>query len=188
VVEQQRKTKIISLYGGPGIGKSTSGALLYWLLKNKLQANAELVREYVKNWAWEGRHIQPYDQFLFTAKQIRLESILLGRADYVVTDSPVFLTVVYAKKYTSSEIAEGIEQAVRAYYRQVAKDGHQHVHVMLARTKPYKQEGRYETALAAQELDRLVVETLEGAGVAYQKCGTDPAELEQLLVQVTGGA
>jgi pantothenate kinase len=44
------KTTIINVYGGPGAGKSTSAAYLYYLLK-VAGKNVELVREYVKDWA-----------------------------------------------------------------------------------------------------------------------------------------
>ncbi len=55
------KTTIINLYGGPGAGKSTSAAYLYYLLKCQ-QENVELVREYVKKWAWENRPCGVYDE------------------------------------------------------------------------------------------------------------------------------
>jgi hypothetical protein len=73
-------TRIINLYGGPGTGKSTSAAFLYYLLKND-NVNAELVREYVKDWAWEKRSINTYDQLYLLGKQIRKESLLYGKTD-----------------------------------------------------------------------------------------------------------
>lgn len=75
--ELQNKTTIINLYGGPGAGKSTSAAFLYYLLKAN-GFNVELVREYVKDWAWEKRVITNYDQIYFLGKQVRRESLLYG--------------------------------------------------------------------------------------------------------------
>lgn len=48
------KTRVITLWGGPGSGKSTMAAEIYARLKRQL-CNVEMVREYVKGWAWEGR-------------------------------------------------------------------------------------------------------------------------------------
>lgn len=41
--------------------------------------NAELVREYVKDWAWEGRKINVNDQIYFLGKQVRRETMLYGK-------------------------------------------------------------------------------------------------------------
>ena len=88
----EKKTTIINLYGGPGTGKSTSAAYFYYLLKAQGK-NVELVREYVKDWAWEGRKISTYDQIYFLGKQVRRESMLYGKVDWIVTDSPIMMNL-----------------------------------------------------------------------------------------------
>jgi len=47
-------TRVINLLGGPGVGKSTAAAKLFAKYKDEGKS-VELVREYVKDWAWEGR-------------------------------------------------------------------------------------------------------------------------------------
>lgn len=83
-------TLVLNLFGGPGIGKSTSAAYIFYKLKS-LGVNAELVREYVKDWAWDQRHINIWDQLYFLGKQIRRESMLYSKVDVIVTDAPVAL-------------------------------------------------------------------------------------------------
>jgi len=58
-------TTVINLWGGPGTGKSTSAAHLFGMAKIA-GVNAELVQEYVKSWAWEGRTIHSFDQLYFS--------------------------------------------------------------------------------------------------------------------------
>ena len=41
------KTKVLNLYGGPGVGKSTGAAYIFSMLK-LAGINCELVREYAK--------------------------------------------------------------------------------------------------------------------------------------------
>ena len=91
-------TTIINLYCGPGGGKSTTSAFLFYLLKSS-GLNAEMVREYVKEWAWEGRVPSAFDQIYLLGKQVRKESMLLGKVDYVVTDCPVLIGSLYAQKF-----------------------------------------------------------------------------------------
>jgi nicotinamide riboside kinase len=145
-------TKIINLYGGPGTGKSTSAAFLYYLLKAN-GFNVELVREYVKDWAWEKRVITNYDQIYFLGKQVRRESMLYGKVDWIVTDCPVLMNTYYASRYCPPVLADGVKSATLAFYNQAAEDGHKHFHVFLQRNKPYLSEGRYQTEAEAKEID-----------------------------------
>lgn len=172
-------TKIINLYGGPGTGKSTSAAYIYWALKHA-DINAELVREYVKNWAWEDRKISKYDQMYFLGKQSRAESMLYGKVDYVVTDSPVLLSAYYANHYKSL-VSDGVLEAVKGYYAQAAQDGHKHLHAFLNRTKPYQQAGRWQSEGDAKAIDLGIMATLDGLHIPYTIFGTDELDLQKLV-------
>lgn len=178
-----RKTTIINLYGGPGTGKSTSAAYLYYLLKIE-HKNAELVREYVKDWAWEGRHISVNDQIYFLGKQSRRESMLYGKVDWVVTDSPVWMNSYYASHYCTDIIAHGVNMLVKAFYQQVKDEGHEHIHVFLKRTKPYMAEGRYQTEEEAKGIDVGVKAMLIDNSVPFIECEVGNEGLQELLQKI----
>lgn len=167
------KTTIINVYGGPGAGKSTSAAYLYYLLKIARE-NVELVREYVKDWAWEGRKFGAYDEIYFLGKQVRHESMLFGKVDWIVTDAPVYMTAYYASIYCSKTLAHGVLSEAKAFYQQVAEDGHQHLHIMLNRIRPYVQEGRYQNESQAHSVDDGVGEMLQKLGIRV--ISADPSE------------
>lgn len=182
-------TTIIDLYGGPGTGKSTSAAYIYFRLKS-LGKSCELVREYVKDWAWEGRKIGPYDQIYFLGKQARRESMLYGKVDYVVTDSPVYLSAYYAQMHTSNEMYAGVRGLVRQFYLQAERDGHRHHHWMLERSKPYVAEGRFQTEYQARLVDVGVQVMLENDNIDYHWSSTDENSLSEILdhvINATGG-
>lgn len=181
--DNKHKTTIINLYGGPGTGKSTSAAFLYYLLKadNK---NVELVREYVKDWAWEGRKISTYDQIYFLGKQVRRESMLYGKVDYIVTDSPVMMNLYYAQKYCTHTLAEGVRSASLSFYRQAKEDGHHHIHIFLKRTKPYIAEGRYQTEAEAREIDDGIKRVLIDLKIPTIDLTTDEDQLSKLLEEI----
>lgn len=180
-----RKTTIINLYGGPGTGKSTSAAYLYYLLKIQ-HKNAELVREYVKDWAWEGRHISVNDQIYFLGKQVRRESMLHGKVDWIVTDSPVWMNSFYASYYCTDIIANGVNKLVRAFYKQTQDEGHEHIHVFLNRTKPYSTEGRYQSEAEAQGIDAGVRNMLAAYNVPFIESDVGEENLKLLLQKITG--
>ena len=176
-------TTIVNLYGGPGAGKSTSAAYLYYMLK-KQGANVELVREYVKDWAWEKRNITTFDQIYFLGKQTRRESMLYGKVKWIVTDSPVMMNLYYAHRYCSPSLAEGVRAGTLSFYRQAAEDGHKHVHVLLERTKPYAAEGRYQTEAEAKEIDGGVKRVLEDLKVSYLTSTPDEEDLLKILESI----
>ncbi len=182
---KDRKTTIINIYGGPGAGKSTSAAYYYYMMK-KAGDNVELVREYVKDWAWEGRKITTNDQIYFLGKQVRRESMLYGKVNWIVTDSPVMMNLYYAQRYCSQHLAEGIRTATLAFYRQAIEDGHKHIHLLLDRNKPYISEGRYQTESEAKEIDGGVKRVLEDLKVSYLTCTPDEVELAKVLETIKG--
>lgn len=173
-------TTVINLYGGPGTGKSTSAAFLYYLLK-ETGTNAELVREYVKDWAWEDRKINTYDQLYLMGKQIRRESLLYGKVDYIVTDSPVLLGVYYSQINSPPDVHTGVYHSVLGYYAQAKKDDHCHVHVLLRRSKPYNRAGRWQTEHEARDIDLKIADLLQRLDMQYIECDTDEKSLRDLL-------
>lgn len=173
------KTNILSLYGAPSSGKSTQAARLYSKLKSQGK-NAELVREYAKDWAWEQRNIGHFDQIYFFGKQVRRESLLLRKVEWVITDSPVIISLFYARKYCPPKIIAGLESVVKAYYDQVALDGHKHIHVLLERVAPYQPAGRFQTEEQANLIHLEMVEMLNELSVPYKICKGDDESVDIL--------
>ena len=180
------KTTIINLYGGPSVGKSTSAAYLYYLLKSQGK-NVELVREYMKDWAWENRKFSAYDEIYFLGKQVRHESMLFGKVKWIVTDAPVFMTSYYATLYCSAGLATGIEQAALAFYQQAKEDGHQHLHIYLKREKPYQAEGRYQTEEQALEVDRGILQMLIKFDIPIINAAPNETSLDNTLQNIQQG-
>lgn len=145
-------TKIINLFGGPGIGKSTTAAELFSLMKNN-NLNVELVQEVAKEWAWEGKFITYYDQVFITASQMRRETNLLNKVDYIITDSPVFMGILYSRKYYDFSLQQTIEKIFNTYKDQLRCDGHCQVNFLLNRIKKYNPQGRFQDEIEARQFD-----------------------------------
>lgn len=179
---------IISFYGGPGVGKSTAAALVYADMKS-MGLSVELVREVVKDWAWEGRKITGFSQYYTTAKQIMKESLLLGKVDYIVTDSPPALGIAYAERYYSEHIERAVRSTVNGYYDEARSLGHKFVDVLLTRQPVgYSSEGRWESEQDALEIDRLIKESsFGGFGIEERKCTSAAKDLRNLVDEILVG-
>lgn len=89
-------TKVINLFGGPGIGKTK--AMLE--IASRMKSHGillEIAPEYAKTAVWEGNLEMLKDQLTIYAMQYRSINRLYGKVEYVVTDSPLLLSNIYGK-------------------------------------------------------------------------------------------
>lgn len=143
-------TQIINLYGGPGSGKSTTAAGLFFEMKVR-GISCEMAREYAKDVVWEGRlHLLDQELYLF-AKQLKRLIDLDHQVDYIITDSPLLSFIAYTRDSES------------LWYPEMVKETHnqfQNLDFWIAREKPYSQAGRTQTEVEAQRLDEWMMSVL----------------------------
>lgn len=161
ISSRRKMSKVINLFGGPGAGKSTLAAAVYYKLKMR-GLKAELVREYVKDWAWSNRKIGQYDQIYITGKQANKETQLYGKVDYIVTDSPLLISPFYQQYYSDVDI---VGPAVFALLRYAKGNGVEYYNFFVRRNKEYMNEGRYETKEQAIAIDEAMKKFLDRNGV-----------------------
>lgn len=166
-----KPTKVVCLWGGPGSGKSTTAAALFAMLKQK-GVSCELVREYVKDWAWRQRKIDPLDQWYFLGKQLHKESSLYGKVDVLVTDSPWMIQPFYSNYYGKNAYILTAARQIWPHIREVHPTVSA-VHYFVRRTKPYDTGGRYETEEQACALDEAIKTYMVAQGIKFETLTTD---------------
>ncbi len=153
-------TKVIDLIGGSGLGKSTTAAGLFYHMKLKGN-HCELVGEFVKRWAWQGRRVTPLDQLYIMGQQTQSESLLYGKVDYIVTDSPILLAAIYDSYYNKrSTVADTVLDFIKT-------SEIKHHYYLLQRNKPFNSKGRFETEEQAKEIDSFVKEKMLEWNLSY---------------------
>jgi hypothetical protein len=153
-------TTVINLFGGSGVGKSTVAALLFARMKI-LGLHVELVREYVKLWAWSGRQVRKEDQIYLLGKQSAYESMLYGKVDYIVTDSPILLAGVYAEWHNGLD-GQYVTLAANSFIEQAKATGEVVVeNYILERDGEFDMRGRWESEEQARGMDVFLRECLE---------------------------
>lgn len=174
--------KIICLYGGPGAGKSTTCAGLFYKLK-LLGFNCEMNREYIKEWVWEGRDIRDGDQTYFFAKQSRRERLYMKNGlDFIITDSPLILTHYYGMKYDSLEKNHNTSLMMLKHHHEFCKEKRYKIeHFLLNRTKEYNPAGRYQTEDEAKKFDIEIADMLNGLNIKYREIKGDELAVENII-------
>lgn len=143
--------KRISLFGGPGSGKSTTAAWLFSELKT-LNYPIELVGEYVKGWTYISRDVKPFDQVYLFGKQLQSEYLFLNAGKNIVTDSPVPLCCYYTEFFFNKlNLHPYLLGICREFER-----AYPSLNIFLNRKqKTYDATGRYQTYEQALELDEF---------------------------------
>jgi hypothetical protein len=174
-------TTVINLYGGSGVGKSTVAALLFARMKMR-ELHVELVREYVKLWAWGGRKVRQEDQIYLLGKQSAYESMLYGKVDYIVTDSPVLLAGMYAEWHNGAD-GRYVTHAANAFIEQTERNsGIDVCNYLLRRSGPFDTRGRWETAEEAERFDQFLEEGLVMNNHPYKKIGgSEEAKVSSIM-------
>lgn len=153
--------KVLNMFGGPSAGKSTAAAGLFYKMKLN-HMSVELVSEYAKKLLYAGRLDQMLDQqeYIF-AKQNHLLHTLRDRVDYVITDSPLLLSNVYA----SDDWA-----CVKPFRELVTATFHTYdnINLVLQRPEaPFEKEGRRHNEEESLAIDQSVIKILEDASAQY---------------------
>lgn len=165
-------TTYINIFGGPGAGKSTTAAAVFYNMK-RLGLSVELVTEVAKDFVWENRMdtlmIQPY----VTVKQYRNLVRLKDKVDYVITDAPILFGILYANKYAQN-LPESYHQFVKDCHSQILTPS---VNILLERSYEYDPNGRYQTEQEARKLDIELEEIMKNASVNYNIVLPDDAPL-----------
>lgn len=159
------KCKVISMYGGPGTGKSTTAAALFAELKFR-GVNCEYVQEYAKDKAWEfgTNHLGvpkvfQAQEYIFGKQHFRLRRCAQD-VDVIITDCPLFLGLIYMPEDFP---IPSLRNAIREAY-----DMYDNLDVMLIRTKEYNPKGRFQTEDEAKGLDMKILQTLVKQRVHFE--------------------
>lgn len=150
-----KQTKVVNLYSGPGVGKSTTAAAVFAELKY-CGVNCEYVQEPAKWASWERRGEKYFkDQVYLFAEQNWKFGILKDEVDIIVTDSPLFLGDVYKQiDFAFPSLRSMMVEAWKLY---------DNLDVFLVRdlNRGYNTAGRSQDEAAAIEKDHQVKTLLD---------------------------
>lgn len=173
-MEQNKKLKVINLYGGPGTGKSTTAAALFAKMK-RAGYNVELVTEFAKDLVWTERNKELGDQIYIFGKMYHKLWRLRDKVDYVITDSPLPLSVYYDK----NRMPYFKEFAISMY------NSFTNYNFELTRHFKYQVEGRYQTEAEADSDHKDIINLVKECGVELVKIENNSLPEDQIFNYIT---
>jgi len=142
---------VINLVGGPGSGKSTTAAGLFFLMKIR-GLRCELVTEYAKELSYDKNWSDLKRQLHVLAEQERRQRRLVDVVDFIVTDSPLITGIAYV---SDPRDHYAVEQSARSLFA-----SYKNINFAIDRVKPYADYGRNQTEDEAKAIDRLLLEEI----------------------------
>lgn len=155
---------VINFYGGPGSGKSTAAAGLFYKMK-VAGYSVELTDEFAKECIWEGNVPMLQDQLWVLAHQHRKILRLADKVDYIITDSPVLLSPIYRERYGEPLYSNLIDKMALECYMLYPTN----VNFMLTRQSEFDQNGRAQNFEECLDIDNDIEEQFDRLNVGYIK-------------------
>ena len=163
-----KKTLVINLFGGPGVGKSTLCASVFAKLK-MLGVECELALEYAKDVVWEESYKKLENQIYIFGKQHARVHRLLGKVDVVITDSPLLNSIVYDK---TDNIA--LRKLVISEFWKLNT-----LNFYINRKLKYEVGGRVETLEQAIEVDKIYLNVIKDNDIEYTEI--EPGSVDTIV-------
>jgi len=176
-----RKTVVINIAGGPGTGKTTVAAELFSKLKEK-GYEVENVSEFAKELVWEGRNEAFDDRLYMHGEQNHRLMQMNGKLDFIITDSPLFLTSVYNSYYLKDKFPKSYNKMIDTVTLETFKLYNNRV-FMLERNTGYKTVGRRENQKKALDIDKALVKYLKQNNIKFKTLNLNNAT-QQILKEL----
>jgi nicotinamide riboside kinase len=158
--------KVINLFGGPGVGKTTLAMRVFTELNMK-QIKVEYVDEYAKELTWNQSFKLMENQRMIFANQHQKFFRLKDTIDICVTDAPLFNSIVYSGKNDKN----------KTFHADVFHEfmEYKNLNFFVQRETEYKEHGRSQKLEDAMKVDEEVLRCLQWFKVPYAKIGLENA-------------
>jgi 2-phosphoglycerate kinase len=151
--------KVINIFGGPGVGKTTQAHDLFVHLK-KSGYNTDIIPEYAKKLVYRNNiDILEHDQQYIFSKQLHEYRIReKSGVEIAISESPLPLSIVY-NRITLSEDFKSFENFVWHEFNK-----YKNLNIFLKRETEYQTIGRTQSEDVAKTVDSVVSEVIRNLG------------------------
>lgn len=148
---------VINFFAGPGAGKSSMAYLVAGMLKF-MDVGTEIATEFAKDMVWRNDVNILQNQAYVFAKQYERLWKLKGKVKYIITDSPILLSLQYQTANEPKSFTEFVLDKFNEF---------NNINFFIKRVKKYNPSGRLQTEEESRNIDENVKALLENHGYKY---------------------
>lgn len=163
--------KVVNLFAGPGSGKSTTAAGLFYTLKTA-DFRCELITEVAKDMTYEKNASRMSNQIFLLGEQYQRLHRVRESVNFAISDSPIILGINYRP------------DSYPASYDQLCIDlfnEFENLNYFVVRKKKYQAYGRNETEDQARRHDDSIREILEKYKIPYTPIAGDQNAVDSII-------
>jgi nicotinamide riboside kinase len=168
--------KIINIFGSPCSGKSTLAAGLFYRMKCH-RLKVELITEYAKELVYDGVNLDRFDQLRILSEQNhRIERLINTEIEYVITDSPLLLSLIYGKYNDNS-----FKEIVKILFNQ-----YNNINFLTTLNGEYEQYGRVHSESESKEIQKEIINMLNLNNQNFEIVNNrdNPEFLDKLIIKI----
>ena len=160
---------VVNFFGGPGSGKSTTAAGLFYKLKLTKKVKVELVTEYPKDLVYANQLHTMFEnqEVLFSEQNYRVQR-LIDHVDWAIVDSPILLSAVYP--YVVREQHKVRDWPALPEFVAFVKaqfNAYNNINIWLTRPDKYDEYGRHQSLEQAKTIDVAIKTLLDNEQISY---------------------
>ena len=173
------KTRVINIFGGPGVGKSTTASGIFYKLKLE-GYNVEYVSEFAKELTFGKDYTKLSDQLLIFGEQHHRIYKLRDEVDIIVNDSPFVMGLAYLNHDDNLPEFEFTQLIVKLF------KSYNNINFMISRneTQKYSEVGRNQNLDQAIQKDVEITHLLNSNYIEYTKVENSLNIVDELLIHI----
>jgi len=173
-------SKLINLFGGPGIGKSSIAAGIFYKLKKK-HISCNNPYEFPKTLAWDNNIPAIKDQLYVFANQHRGIAQSYGKVDYIIIDSPILFSKIYHSYYTEGYPAEFYGDSFHKMILEL-HNKYDNINILLDRAEGvHNEEERFQDYEESLVIDDLCKKILDENNIPYHTVKVGKNTVKEIL-------
>ena len=173
-------SKLINLFGGPGIGKSSIAAGIFYKLKKK-HISCNNPYEFPKTLAWDNNIPAIKDQLYVFANQHRGIAQSYGKVDYIIIDSPILFSKIYHSYYTEGYPAEFYGDSFHKMILEL-HNKYDNINILLERANGvHNDEERFQNYEESLMIDKLCKKVLDENNIPYHTVKVGKNTVKEIL-------
>lgn len=149
-----KNTILINIYGGPGAGKSTTAAGVFYELK-RIGYDCGLVTEMATELVYDEAFNIMNDQIYLFGEQWHRTFRMLGKVDFIVTDSLLLMNIVY-NAFKDEEFDKFIYSRIHKL---------KSLDFFINRSDAFSKVGRIHNLEQSKEVDKTIKELAKNNGI-----------------------